>query len=217
MSTTLTPDELLSGTRQVRRHMDYERPVPRELLEECLDIARQAPTASNMQPWSFVVVTDPERKAAIGEQYRKSWAIYETMPIAAGNLHYAGDDERNAVQQGVMRSATYLAERYHEVPAMVIPCLAGRFDGENGVFQCTMYSSVIQASWSFQLAARTRGLATCWTTLHLIHEREVAEILGIPYDEVQQIGLITVGYATKDKFKPNLRGPLDEIVHWEAW
>jgi nitroreductase len=67
------------------------------------------------------------------------------------------------------------------------------------------------------LAARGRGLGTAWTTLHLKYEREVAELLGIPYDRVTQAALITVGYFTGEDFKAAERIPLDTIVHWEGW
>jgi nitroreductase len=221
MSTTLPfgPDELLTTTRAVRRRIDLERPVEREVIEECLGIALQAPTASNMQPWSFVVVTDGARKAAIAEWYRKSWAAYEEMPFAAGNLVYE-DQGRNALQQRVMASASYLAQNYERMPVFVIPCLAMRPEAipdlSPAFVQATLYSSVIQAVWSLQLAARARGLGSCWTTLHLLHEREIGEVLGIPY-EIAQTGLLTLGYTKGTTFKPGPREPLATKIHWERW
>jgi nitroreductase len=221
MATTplpLTPDELLTTTRAVRRRIDCDRPVEREVIEELLEIALQAPTASNMQPWSFVVVTDPATKAAVAGWYRKSWAQYEEMPFAAGNLPYE-DPDRRALQQRVMRSATYLAENYERMPVFIIPCLGMRpeaIDLSPSFVQATLYSSVIQAAWSLQLAARARGMGSCWTTLHLLYEREIGEILGIP-EEVAQTGLITLGYAKGTAFRPGPREPLEDKVHWEAW
>jgi len=221
VSTTqipLTPDELLTTTRAVRRRIDLDRPVDREVVEEVLEIALQAPTASNMQPWSFVVVTEPDKKAAIAEWYRKSWAAYEEMPFAAANLPY-DDPARKALQQRVMDSATYLAEHFERMPVFVIPCLGMRpeaIDLPASFVQATLYSSVIQAAWSLQLAARARGLGSCWTTLHLLYEREIGEILGIPY-EVVQTGLLTLGHAKGTDFRPGPREPLETKVHWEAW
>lgn len=223
MTTTLlplTPHELLTTTRAVRRRIDCDRPVAREVIEECLQIALQAPTASNMQPWSFVVVTDPDKKKAIGDWYRKSWAAYETMPFAASNLPYE-EPERKALQQRVMTSAAYLAENFERMPVFVIPCLGMRPEAipdlPPAFVQATLYSSVIQAVWSFQLAARHRGLGSCWTTLHLLHEREIGEVVGIPCDEVVQAGLLTLGYTKGTGFRPGPREPLATKVHWESW
>ncbi len=221
MSTTLLPlssDELLTTTRAVRRRIDCERPVERDVIEELLAIALQAPTASNMQPWSFVVVTDPEIKAEIADWYRKSWAAYEEMPFAAGNLPY-DDPTRKSLQDRVMSSATYLAENYERMPVFIIPCLGLRpeaIDLPQSFVQATLYSSVVQAAWSIQLAARARGLGSCWTTLHLLHEREIGEILGIP-PEICQAGLLTLGWSKGTDFKPGPREELESKVHWERW
>jgi nitroreductase len=199
----LDPDTLLTTTRSVRRRLDFDRPLPRELIEECLEIALQAPSGSDSQPWHWVVVTDVAPKAAIAEHYRRSWDAYSSGPRKANDR--------------VASSAAYLAERFHEVPAMVIACVRGRVDEAGAAAQASRYGSVIQAGWSFQLAARARSLGTCWTTLHLAYEREVAEIVGIPYDRYQQVGLITAGYAIGDEFRPAPRRPLDEVVHWQQW
>jgi nitroreductase len=203
----LTPDEVLATTRAVRRNLDFDRPVEREVLEECLQLALQAPTSSNRQHWRFVVVTDAVVKAQLAECYRAGWNRY------AGARAVIDDP----VMARIAASSSYLAERFHEVPAHVIPCVEGRPEGRSALALASMYGSIVQAAWSFQLAARVRGLGTCWTTLHLAREREAAEALGIPYDEVTQVALITVGYATRTRFRPAARRPLDEIVHWERW
>jgi nitroreductase len=82
----LSPDELLTTTRAVRRRLDVDRPVPMEVVRECLSIALQAPSGSNAQGWHFVVVRDPEKRMALAEVYRRAFAIYRDMPIAAGNI-----------------------------------------------------------------------------------------------------------------------------------
>lgn len=212
----LTPDALLSTTRSVRRRLDLERPVEPALIERCLELALQAPTGSNIQNWRWVVVTDPATRGAIAEQYRRGWEIYATLPIAAGNLP-TESPARAALQRRIMASAQYLADRFHEVPAFVIPCITPRVDHEAPVLQCSFYGSVMQAAWSFQLAARARGLGTCWTSLHLFFEREVAEVLDIPYDEVQQVALIALGHSRGTDFRPAPREPLEAKVHWDAW
>jgi nitroreductase len=207
-------DTVLTTTRSVRRHLDFERAVPRDLIDECLEIALQAPTGSNRQGWQFVVVTDAEKRRKIGDFYRESWYAYSS----SGRPDYSEDDPRRAQQPRVVRSAQYLADRFGEVPVMVIPCIEGRVDqGAPNQAIAGLYGSILPAAWSFMLAARVRGLGTAYTTLHLKYEREVAEVLGIPYDRYTQAALITCGYATKAEFKPAERIPLDRVVHFDSW
>jgi nitroreductase len=205
----------LATTRAVRKRMDLQRPVPRELIGECLQLAIQAPTGGNRQGWQWMIVTDSEKKQRIGEWYRESWYQYQ----AAGRPTYAEDDPRRAQLPRVVTSAQYLADHMGEVPAMLIPCHEGRVDrpGTPNMAIAGLYGSILQAAWSFMLAARARGLGTAWTTLHLRYEKEVAELLGIPYERYTQTALITVGYATGQEFKPAERVPLDKIVHWDSW
>jgi nitroreductase len=189
--------------------------VPRELLLECLDVASQAPTGGNRQGWQFVIVTDAAKKQAIGELYAKSFAIY----YASGRPTYEREDPRRKQLPRIASSSQYLADRMHEVPAMVIACIEGRVDrpGVTNLEIAGVYGSILPAAWSFMLAARARGLVTAWTTLHLRYERETAQILGIPYERYTQTALITVGYHTGGEFKPAERIPLDSIVHWDQW
>jgi nitroreductase len=195
--------------------MDYERQVPRELLLECLEVAVQAPTGSNLQGWQFVFVTEPERKRAIADFYRRSWEAYST----SRGPKYAREDMRRAQLPRVASSAQYLADRMHEVPAMVIPCIEGRVDvaGASNLDIAGLYGSILPAAWNFMLAARDRGLVGAWTTLHLKYEREVADLLGIPYERYTQSALITVGFSTGGEFKPAERIPMEALVHWERW
>ena len=212
----LTPDELLSTTRAVRRRLDLTRPVEPSLIKDCLQLALQAPSGSNLQGWRFVVVTDSDRRAAVAEHYRRAFEIYATLPIAAANVP-ADTPQRAAMQRRIMASAQYLADHFHEVPAYVIPCITPRTDHEPPVLQCSFYGSVMQAAWSFQLAARARGLGSCWTSLHLMFEEQVAEILGIPFADVQQVALIAVGHVKGGDFRPAVREPLADKLRWEVW
>ena len=216
ISVPLTTDELLTTTRAVRRRLDLSRPVPRSLVEECLEVAIHAPTPSNSQYWDFVVVEDPDKKRVIGDHYRQAWEVYLTLPIAASNLPVEGD-QRRMEQLRATASAQYLADHYHEVPIMMIPCIHPRADKEEALLQCSFYGGVIQAAWSFQLAARARGLASCWTSLHLMFEREIAGLLGIDYDETQQVAAICLGWSKGTDFKPSPREPLADKLHWDSW
>ena len=210
----LTPDEVLTTTRAVRKRLDFDRPVPRELLLECLHVAVQAPTGSNRQEWQFVFVDEPEKKQAIAEHYGRSWDAYNSLP----RPRYADGDERGARQPLVVSSAQYLRQRMHEAPWLMIPCVRGRLrEGASTAEQAGLWGSIVPAFWSFLLAARVRGLGTAYTTLHLIYEREVAGILGIPYDEYTQAGMTPIAYYTGDRFRPAARLPLDGIAHWNGW
>jgi nitroreductase len=209
----VTPDELLTTTRSVRKRLDLTRPVPRDLITECIDIALQAPSGSNRQGWQFVVVDDADTRLALAELYRKTWKLY----AAAGSNTYPEGDPRHQRYDAVQSSAAYLAEHLHEVPVHLIPCNKSRIESVKGSSPASYFASVIPAAWSFMLAARARGLGTCWTTLHLAFEKEAAEILGIPYDKVTQVALIPVAYTIGTDFKPAARLPADQVTHWNTW
>jgi nitroreductase len=200
----LTPDELLSTTRAVRRRLDLGRPVERSLIEDCIRLAQQAPNASNREGWHFVVVTDPERRRALGELYRRGGEQYFASAIAT-------DDDR------VAASARFLVEHIAEVPVHVVPCIEGRTEHLTAAQQSGRWGTIAPAVWSFMLAARARGLGTAWTTFHLRFEREAAALLGIPYDDVMQAALIPVAHTLGGDFRPARRAPLERILHWERW
>ena len=208
-------DAALATTRAVRKRLDLSRPLERKVILECLSLAVQAPTGGNRQAWQWVVVTEPEAKRAIGAHYRTSWYDYN----AAGRPQYREDDPRREQLPRVISSAEYLADHMGEVPAMVIPCHEGRVDrpGTSNAAIAGLYGSILPAAWSFSLAARARGIGTAWTTLHLVYEREVAELLGIPYERYTQAALIVAGYFKGAGFKAAERIPLEDIVHWERW
>lgn len=212
----LTPDQLLTTTRSVRKRLDFSRPVEPEVMRECLEIALQAPSGSNRQTWHFMVVTDADKRMAIADLYRKGFNAYRNSGVS-NPAQYAQNPERVRVQQRIVSSADYLAEHMHEVPVHLIPCIAGRTDGLPGNMQAGVWGSILPATWSFMLAARARGLGTAWTTLHLPYEKEAAAVLGIPYDQIMQAALIPVAYTLGTDFKPGSRELLDTVVHWNEW
>jgi nitroreductase len=213
----LTPDQLLTTTRTVRKRLDLTRPVEPELIRECIEIATQAPTSSNNQHWHFVVVTDPAKKKAIAELYQKSFNAYRSQASAAAAKAYANDPERARTQKRVAASSVYLSDHMHEVPVMVIPCFQGRVENVPVITQAGMWGSILPAVWNFMLAARARSLGTAWTTLHLVYEHEAAQILGIPYEEVTQAALIPLAYTIGTEFQPGPRKALDQIIHTNGW
>ena len=217
----LSNDELLSTTRAVRKRLDFDRPLSMDVVKECMELAVQAPTGSNSQSWQFVFVTDSEKRAKIGELYRQAFSLYKEMPMAIHKLHSeSGDKDLTDSQERSASSADYLGENMGKVPVMMIPCIAGRTDnteGNNVLAQSALFGSIIPAAWSFMLAARARGIGTAWTTLHLMHEREIAELIGIPYDEFMQIALIPLAYTKGTSFKPAYRPDVENIMHVDKW
>ena len=203
-------DLLLSTTRSVRKRLDFERPVEREVLLECLRLAVQAPTASNRQTWRWVIVTEPELKAKIADWYREAALPYlrESHATAA-----AGDDAQG---ERIFDSAMYLAENLEKAPAFVIPCVEEDLAAKDSGALIVAMGSIVQAAWSFQLALRARGLGSTWTTLHMHRAKEVGELLGIPAG-VTQVSLIPVAYTKGLDFKPAKRPPVEEITHWNQW
>src|SRR6188508_1999829 len=142
-------DELLTTTRTVRRRLDLTRPVPLELIRECLEVALQAPSGSNRQTWQWIVVTDADQRARIGAVYRTAVAAYLASDGAAGKL-FADDPDRAPVQRRVGDSVAYLGERMGDVPVLVIPCLTVR--RLEAVNQAGMWGSLLPAAWSYCLA-----------------------------------------------------------------
>ncbi len=212
MIDLLAADELLTTTRSVRKRLDLTRDVSIDEVMECIDIALQAPTGSNRQGWSFVVVTDAEKRSELARLYKDAITLYSQMP----RPEYEAGDPREASSEKVAESAWYLAEHLHEVPVLLIPCIEGRVEEAGVLAQASIYGSILPAVWSFALAARARGLGTAWTTLHLMYEREAAEILGIP-DHVTQAALLPVAYFTGETFKPATRLPARDVTHLNQW
>ncbi|MEY4373749.1 MAG: hypothetical protein RL219_2518 [Actinomycetota bacterium] len=203
---TAAVDRVLRSTRSVRKALDLTRPVDDHLLLECIDLAEQAPTGGNISSRRWMVVRDPAIKSALADIYREAGGngIIQLAERLRGTGH---------ASERVMDSGAYLAERLHEVPAIVIACIWGIHDnsGKPGLFD-----SVLQAAWSFCLAARARGLGTAWTTLHLTKADAVAELLGIP-DGVTQVVLLPVAHTTKQEFRAAERRPARDITYVDHW
>ncbi|WP_097880341.1 nitroreductase family protein [Streptomyces sp. st140] len=210
----LTADEVLTTTRAVRKRLDLNRPVERELIEECLQLATQAPTGRNRQRWDFVLVTDPGKRAALADLYRLGLARPRQQVVRDGVNR--GDLVRG---QQIADSAQYLYDHLHEVPVLLVPCIRvqGRHENGSHVGQANTWGSILPAVWQFMLAARSRGLGTAWTTPHLHDEREAAELLGIPYETVLQTALIPLAHTIGTDFRPGPRVAAEEIAHWDTW
>jgi nitroreductase len=202
-----TVDELLSTTRAVRKRLDLNRPVERDVILECLRLAIQAPTATNEQSWRWMVITDADKRAAIGEIYRSIGGQY---------MAHVARSAPDPKTRRLFEDGGLLAEILADVPVHVIPCIERRFEGTSLPTAASTWASIIPAAWSFLLALRSRGLGSVWTTMHLAKEREVAELLGIP-ETVTQAALFPVAYTIGTDFKLASRPPVETITSWNNW
>ncbi len=215
MKLNLTADQVLTTTRSVRKRLDFDKPVDRATVEECLEIAMQAPTGSNRQGWHWVVVEDPDLRTAVADVYRANFEMYRALPGA----EYRPGDTRGERQDLVRDSAGYLSDNFHRAPMLLIPCIWGRLDNASVVEGAGAWGSLLPAVWSFMLALRERGMGSAWTTIHLMNdgEQRVAELLGIPFAKVSQGGLFPIAYTIGTDFKPAKREPLANVLHWDRW
>jgi nitroreductase len=212
----LSGEELLTTTRAVRRRLDFERPVPRDVLRACVALALQAPSGSQKFPIQFVIVTDEERRTALGDAYRRAYAVYRESAGYIGKVR-RDDPEADAQQQRTARSADHLAQNLHRAPAIVLACGLGRVDDAPIHRHTNLLASVHPPTWSFMLAARLHGLGTCWTGVSLADEAETAAIVGIPIDRVTIGALTPVAYTLGTDFRPARRPAPEDVIHWDAW
>ena len=192
-------DRVLETTRSVRRRIDFHRPIDPEVIERCIEIACQAPTGINAENWRFLVVTDPEKKAALAELYRRAYLSLS--------------EARGLPLKPAQRA---LADRLHEMPALILVCAEGRAAGNATAMQVGFYGSILPAAWSLMLALRARGLGSTWTSLLAFHEEEVARILEIP-DGMTQTVMLPVGYMDGAVLKPAKRLSASEVTYWDRW
>ena len=207
-------DEVLTTTRAVRRRLDLQRPVHREVVEECLELAFQAPNGSNQQFWQWVLVDDPATKAAMADLYRAGMDAHIARPRTESDERV---DYSTPEAQRIGASVAHLRDHLHEVPVLLVAGVAGRLEEATIFEQASRWGSILPGIWSFMLALRSRGLGSAWTTIHLHKEREMADLLGIPYDDVTQAGLFPVAYTVGTDFKPASRALSTKHVHWNAW
>ena len=204
-------DRLLTTTRAVRKRLNLSRPVPTDLVLDCLRVAAQAPAGGNIQRWRWLLIDDPELKAGLAGLYARSYGPYMAEQRAAVAASGRADADR------IMASSDHLTEHLQDVPLLVIPCQLGR--PEPSMTQGMLagfYGSILPAVWSFMLAARARGLGTAWTTLHLGYEAEAGQLLGIP-ETVSQVALIPTAFYTGETFQPASRRAVEEITYRNRW
>ena len=212
MKLNLTVDEVLSTTRTVRRRLDVTRPVPRALLEECLELALQAPNGANRNDWRWIIVDDPAMVAKLAAEYRAAMDAYQEGQTGKPGLT---DDVPDGDE--IMSSAHALADKLHQMPAILIPLMPGRPEGKSLAEQSPMWGSIVQAVWSFFLALRERGLGSAWTTIASRREKQIAELLGIPHDRYTQVGMFPIAYTIGTDFKKVYRKPVSEVLTYNGF
>lgn len=203
-------DHALTTTRAVRRRLDLGRPVDRAVVEECLQLALQAPNGSNLQLWRWVLIDDPEVRTTAAAIYRAALDEY------AGSGEVADADYTSVDAVRITRSVMYLRDHLHEVPVLVVPLVAGPLEGAGVFHQASLWGSILPAAWSFMLALRGRGLGSAWTTIHVRRQADMAELLGIPRG-FTQAGLIPVAHTIGDEFTPAVRRPVAEVACWNGF
>ena len=213
MKLNLSVDEVLATTRAVRKRLDVSRPVPRAVLEECLELAMQAPNGANRNDWRWIIVDDPALIAKLADEYRAAMGVLWDGQRAGAPSVTAGVPGEDKV----LESAFSLAEKLDKVPAILIPLMPGRPDGKSVPEQAPMWGSIVQAVWSFFLALRERGLGSVWTTVASRREREIAQLLGVPYDQYTQVGLFPIAYTLGTDFKRAWRKPVSEVLTYNRF
>lgn len=207
-----TNEELLTTTRSVRRRLDYERPVSRAVVEDCLRIAFQAPTGLNQQDWGWIVVDDPATRATMGELYRESFRQHWNRDRSQEGIA----DRSTAGAARIGRSVSYLADRIQDVPMLLIPTIGRQYGDSTPFAVASRWGSILPAVWNFMLALRMRGMGSAWTTMHLYREREMAELLGIPDDQMQ-VGMFPIAYTVGTDFAAADRSDSERRIYWNRW
>jgi nitroreductase len=213
MHLDLSVDDVLTTTRAVRRRLDTSRPVERAVIEECLDIAFQAPNGSNRNDWRWIVVDDRDLVRRLADEYKAAMGLLHDG-TAPSPRFLKGDTPR---EDRLLQSAFALPEKLPDMPALLLPLMPGRVEGKSAVEQAAMWGSILPAAWSFMLAARERGLGTCWATVTTRREREIAEILGIPFEDYTHVGMFPIAYTIGTDFKRGYRKPVSEVTGWNGF
>ena len=213
MQLPLSATEMLTTTRAVRLRLDLERPVERDVVEDCLRLAFQAPNGGDRQTWGWVLVDDAATRAEMSRIYRQALTDYVNRPRTRPQ---DAPPPQTPKQQRMTRSVLHLAEHIHEVPVLLVPTFHGRCEQGSVFEQASMWGSIVPGIWSFMLALRLHGMGSAWTTLHLHREREMGELLGIPATETQA-GMFPVAYTRGTDFKVADRSASEQRIRWNRW
>ncbi len=202
-------------TRAMRRFTGD--PVTDAEVEQVLRAAQQGPSGGNIQPWQFLVLTEPEDRAWIGELYRRAYDRYEAA-LLEGVGGFRDEAARRSWDRTVAASR-YLADHLAEVPVVVLVCMPDIdmtvVDDQGPMDVGTPYASVYPAVQNLLLAARSMGIGGALTTVHRIHHDEVRDHFGIPAGQ-QVVALVPLGRPS-GRFGVAPRRPVDRVTHWGRW
>jgi nitroreductase len=191
-------DEALATTRSVRRRLDLARAVPMALIEECIDVAAQAPVSLAGEAFRFLLVTDDVLKASIAALYEE---VLEELNAARGSE--------------VKSSHRTLAANIGRMPLLIFVYSIGK-PGVETAHQVAFYGSVLPAAWSLMVALRARGFGSTWTTLLSAREKEVARLLHVPEDVTQTV-MLPVAWARGARLRRASRLPARQLIAINRW
>ena len=200
--------EALYTTRAMRRVS--KDPIPLEIQSIILDAAIRAPSGGNQQNWRFLLLDDPEKKAALGPLYRHAASeLWKTVYKAQLDAAAANPDDPASIEiLKIQRSAQWLADHFEDVPLFLFPF--SQHDPTGG--------SIYPAIWNAMLAARAQGVGSCLTALlQFWHPAETLEILGVPTDEGWVLsGTVSFGYPT-GTWAVAPRIPVHKVSYRNTW
>lgn len=195
---------LLEGIRTARaiRRLKPD-PVPNELIRKVCEAGTFAPSGGNRQPWVFVVVTDPERRAWVAERYRKAFHVYIAPALkAAEATDFPAAGRRN------MHAALHLADHLHEAPVHLF--IAGRSRRSEPQVQ-----ALYPCAQNVLLACRAVGLGASLTTMHMSFREELDAWLGLP-ENTPTCALLPIGWPLGRFGRPPRRS-VDSCLHYEQY
>ena len=207
--------DALMTLRAIRRFTN--EPVTEDEIVTCLRAAQQAPSGGNIQPWQFLVLTDPEIKQAIGDIYRRAYDRYEPLVIKA--MPPPRSEDEAARRQRILNSSRHLADHIGKAPALVaflMPNISMTLQDDQGPLDVgTPYASVYPAVQNFMLAARNLGIGTTLTTVYRVYQDEFRTLCQIP-DHYEIVALVPMG-RPKGTFGVAGRRAAESITHWDTF
>jgi nitroreductase len=201
--------EAMRTQRAIRRlHL---HPVDRDVLLPLLELSLRAPTSSNSQDWSYLVIEDRAQKARLARLYRVLFRLFH--PI---ELRRAAGDEAELRR---MRPGQWQAENFEDLPTFVVPCYRRNLKhhpvGWPQISVSSFYGSVYPAVQNLLLACRAVGLGASLQTLPIWMVPAARRILGLPRSVVP-VCVIPIGWA-RGRYGPTTRAPIGEVVHLDRY